>query len=158
MKKGRLLESGLLVVGFTLVSAILVSFFLYTQRVRQVADRQLYKNDVSASAQYHMIPYQRKVIGELVENPPSPPPLVTNSCRERCGEHVCRQFEDRISAFRGCEWCYAQGKCYSKPQDSCIECSGRDKNRTCEEQFGSETRWGEYVRPVPPEQNFCKLL
>lgn len=68
-----------------------------------------------------------------------------NSCRAACPSRICRQYEERVDKYRGCQECQQQGKCYSVSQGGCVKCG--NAYQRCEEQFG---------RPIPPEFNRCK--
>lgn len=150
-------ESALIILIFIAALAIIVTIFLYYQRVFHQMNVQEERNRKNNNELYRMMPRQEQIVSQLMAHPPKPQPLITNTCRQTCGENVCRKFEDKISAYRGCEYCQAQGLCYSKPQDSCIKCAPGELRRGCEENYGSEIRGGRYTAPIPPEMNFCKL-
>jgi hypothetical protein len=157
IQKGQLLQSALIVGVVILALTVLVTFYLHIRETNVNREEKRQIKTMTDELDYKLIPIQNKIIPDLIANPPSVAPIITNSCRERCGLNVCKKFEDKIYAYRGCEYCQAQGMCYSKPQDSCVKCSDRDLLKGCEENYGSETVSGHYVRPIPPERNFCRI-
>jgi hypothetical protein len=147
----KIWESISIVFIFVLAISILTTVFLYAQyRNNQITVQQVQKQKTDQLL-YDLTPLQQKLNQVQV-------PLITNTCRQSCSQNVCQKFEDRISAYRGCTYCRAQNKCYSKPQDSCVECGPHESTWRCEENYGSQTRQGEYVAPIPPERNFCRLV
>ena len=73
-------------------------------------------------------------------------------CRKKCNKKVCNNYRDRIHDYNFCKKCKKGNKCYSKPQNECINCSKRDLNLKCvsSNSYGCQNPRG-YLKPdVPP--------
>ena len=78
--------------------------------------------------------------------------LMNNKCINKCSQKICDEYQTRLKNFSNCEECRLKNKCYSAPQNECVNCSQQDLDTPCTngELFGCQNPNGYTLDNVPP--------
>ena len=109
-------------------------------------------NEVEISENYYQTDLLKKIKVHFHKRKSKHHKMMIKKCKNKCSTNICNDYEEKLKNFENCQKCRLENKCYSVPQNNCIDCSERDLEMPCTdgELFGCDNPNGYNLENVPP--------